>query len=178
MDLFYTAAPTNQKRRIHFHKWMLELHQRLHTLKKDQEISGNELLAQVAREMVREHWLLCLDEFQVTDIADALLIRQLFMTLMAHGAVIVSTSNRHPTQLYKNGLQRDLFLPFIDLLMETCHVHSLEKSTTDYRMEKSQFEDHANQLYLSSRTSEHQQLWETIFRSRIQVNRRVRIFYS
>lgn len=134
MDMFFDAVPITQKKRVHFHKFMLDIHKKMHELR--QQGHHEDPIPFIADELLRESWLLCFDEFQVTDVADALILRRLFSALLARGFVMVATSNRPPSELYKNGLQRDLFLPFIDLLHEKCDVLSLEESTTDYRAVK------------------------------------------
>lgn len=128
MDLFYEELPENwRKRRIHFHDFMLNVHARLQKQK-----GMSDPLEVVAEEISKESILLCLDEFMVTDVADALILNRLFGHLFKRGIVLVTTSNRPPDQLYEGGLQRDLFLPFIALLKERCIVHAIG-SSTDYR---------------------------------------------
>lgn len=128
MDLFYEELPENwRKRRTHFHDFMLNVHSRLQKQK-----GKADPLEVVAEELLRESVLLCLDEFMVTDVADALILNRLFGHLFRKGVVLVTTSNRAPDQLYEGGLQRDLFLPFIALLKERCIVHEIG-SSIDYR---------------------------------------------
>ncbi|XP_072968829.1 uncharacterized protein [Typha angustifolia] len=128
MDLFYEKLPSNWRRkRIHFHDFMLNVHSRLQMHK-----GVADPLEVVAGEIADESILLCLDEFMVTDVADALILNRLFRHLFSKGIVLVSTSNRAPDQLYEGGLQRDLFLPFIETLKERCIVHAIG-SSTDYR---------------------------------------------
>ncbi|URD75790.1 AFG1-like ATPase [Musa troglodytarum] len=112
MDLFFNQLPSNwRKKRIHFHDFMLNVHSRLQMHK-----GVADPLEVVAAEISDESILLCLDEFMVTDVADALILNRLFRHLFSNGVVLVSTSNRAPDQLYEGGLQRDLFLPFIETL--------------------------------------------------------------
>ncbi|KAI8581318.1 hypothetical protein K450DRAFT_232479 [Umbelopsis ramanniana AG] len=131
MDLFYDTLPIERKRRVHFHAFMLDVHARVHRLKM-KEPERADVLGPIAADLASEAYVLCFDEFQVTDIADAMMLRKLFTELFARGVVVVTTSNRHPTELYKNGIQRKSFLPCIDLLLEKCEVVCLD-STTDYR---------------------------------------------
>ncbi|KAK1293760.1 hypothetical protein QJS10_CPB17g00138 [Acorus calamus] len=128
MDLFYDQLPSNwRKKRIHFHDFMLNVHSRL------QKHKGlADPLDVVAAEISDESILLCLDEFMVTDVADALILNRLFGHLFSKGLILVATSNRDPDKLYEGGLQRDLFLPFIATLKEMCVVHEIG-SSTDYR---------------------------------------------
>ncbi|KAF9603698.1 hypothetical protein IFM89_037461 [Coptis chinensis] len=139
MDLFYEQLPSNwRKKRIHFHDFMLNVHSRLQRHK-----GVADPLEVVAGEISDESILLCLDEFMVTDVADALILNRLFGHLFSNGVVsgninfmnseiLVSTSNRAPDNLYEGGLQRDLFLPFIASLKERCVVHEIG-SSVDYR---------------------------------------------
>ncbi|KAM6549883.1 hypothetical protein CsatB_021559 [Cannabis sativa] len=128
MDLFYDQLPCNwRKKRIHFHDFMLNVHTRL---QKHRGVADP--LEVVSAEISDEAILLCLDEFMVTDVADALILNRLFKHLFSDGVILVATSNRAPDNLYEGGLQRDLFLPFISTLKERCIVHQIG-SSVDYR---------------------------------------------
>ncbi|XVF47842.1 hypothetical protein PTKIN_Ptkin03bG0143200 [Pterospermum kingtungense] len=128
MDLFFDQLPSNwRKKRIHFHDFMLNVHSRLQRHK-----GVADPLEVVAGEISDEAILLCLDEFMVTDVADALILNRLFRHLFSNGIILVATSNRAPNNLYEGGLQRDLFLPFIETLKERCVVHEIG-SAVDYR---------------------------------------------
>jgi cell division protein ZapE len=129
MDLFFEAVTVKRKRRIHFHAFMQDVHQRLHAARKTEQ----DAIAPVAEEIAGESRLLCLDEMQITDIADAMIVGRLFTALLEQGTTIVTTSNLPPSELYRDGLNRQLFLPFIDLLEEKLEVLSLD-GETDYRL--------------------------------------------
>lgn len=130
MDLFHDVVDVTPKRRVHFHAFMQDVHKRLHAARQSQT---QDAIAPVARALAKEARLLCLDEMQITDIADAMIVGRLFEGLLAHGTVIVTTSNLAPDQLYRNGLNRQLFLPFIALIKDRLDVISLD-SPTDYRL--------------------------------------------
>merc|ERR1719230_1415258 len=98
-----------------------------------QGAGADDLVAQVASEMLSEAWLLCFDEFQVTHISDAIILKRIFEVLFQRGAIVVATSNRPPEDLYLNGLNRALFLPFIPMLKDFCTVHAFG-AEVDYRM--------------------------------------------
>ncbi|KAG2042171.1 AFG1-like ATPase-domain-containing protein [Suillus americanus] len=134
MDLFYQTLPPSitRKRRVHFHAFMIDAHKRIHAAKMTMGHSGGDPIAPVARDLANGAYVLCFDEFQVTDIADAMILRRLLEGLMNHGVVCVITSNRHPDDLYKNGIQRSSFIPAIELLKSRFEVTDLD-SGTDYR---------------------------------------------
>lgn len=134
MNLFFDSLPPMEKQKVHFHKFMLNIHKQLHNAKMIQKLQGDEVFDYVIQSTLSKGKILCFDEFQVTDVADALILKRLFTGLLQNGTVIVATSNRPPGDLYKAGLQRDLFLPFIDLLEERCAVVSMWESDMDYRL--------------------------------------------
>jgi cell division protein ZapE len=130
MDLFFAAAPVANKRRVHFHAFMLDVHARI---ERERRARTREPVAKVAADLAAEALLLCFDEFQVNDIADAMILERLFRALFEAGTVVVATSNRPPDRLYEHGLQRDRFLPFIELLDERLDRLELD-SGRDYRL--------------------------------------------
>ncbi|MCG8693725.1 MAG: AFG1 family ATPase [Minwuiales bacterium] len=135
MDLFFDTVPIERKRRVHFHAFMLEVHAAAHEFRqtpKDQR-DGDDPIAPIAARIAAEAILLCFDEFQVQDVADAMILGRLFSALFDHGVVVVATSNRPPDDLYIGGLNRELFLPFIELFKERLDLLHLN-GPKDHRM--------------------------------------------
>lgn len=152
MDLFFNIAPLATKRRVHFHEFMLEIHNDLKTwhslstqqrkleIKNLSNLQGEKTdlddpMPAIAHQIANKATLLCFDELQVTDIADAMVVARLFKALLDQGVVVVATSNRPPDDLYKNGLNRHRFVPFIDRIKETMEVVSLN-GPIDYRFDR------------------------------------------
>ena len=135
MDLFYGHAPVNPKRRLHFHAFMLEVHRWIHRWRKNGGAAnrGADPIPALAADMASTASLLCFDEFEIRDVADALIMRRLFSALWAQEVVVVMTSNWSPDDLYLNGLQRELFLPFIALIKDRIDVVKLD-AQFDYRL--------------------------------------------
>lgn len=130
MDLFFACVPTPLKRRVHFHSFMLEMHERI---ERERRSRTAEPIVKVARDLADEATLLCFDEFEVDNIADAMILDRLFTALFDAGIVVVATSNREPDELYRHGLNRERFLPFIDLLKQKLFVLHLDNGR-DYRL--------------------------------------------
>lgn len=138
MDLMFDALPGNSKKRVHFHSFMADVHDRIYKwrqLLKEGSVKGDDPIAPVAETLAAEASVLCFDEFAVTDIADAMILGRLFTALFQHGVIVIATSNVAPERLYENGLNRALFLPFIAMLTERMTVRELV-SRTDFRLEK------------------------------------------
>jgi len=138
MDLFFDSSPVERKRRAHFHEFMLDVHERIYLIRQKMkfgEHEGQDPIEFVAEQLAAEAWLLCFDEFHVTDIADAMILGRLFARLFERDVVVVATANVPPDQLYKDGLNRALFVPFIAMLNARMDVVRLA-ARTDFRLEK------------------------------------------
>lgn len=141
MDLFFAGAAVQKKRRVHFHAFMQEVHAEIFRYRQlagddpEKKAGGDDPIRPTAKKIAKSAWLLCFDEMQVSDVADAMILGRLFEKLFQRGVVIVATSNRHPDDLYKGGLNRQLFLPFIALFKEKLDVLHLAASR-DYRLQR------------------------------------------
>ena len=139
MDLFFDSSPVERKRRAHFHEFMLDVHERIYLIRQKikfgEHEGGDDPIESVAEQLAAEAWLLCFDEFHVTDIADAMILGRLFARLFERDVVVVATANVRPDELYKDGLNRALFVPFIAMLNARMDVVRLA-ARTDFRLEK------------------------------------------
>jgi cell division protein ZapE len=144
MDVFFRLAPIEQKQRVHFHAFMIDVHARINQWRKLDKVErraspyhkrgdGDDPIVPVARALAEQATLLCFDEFHVTDITDAMILARLFEALWGAGVVVVATSNRSPTDLYKNGLNRALFVPFIDIMPDHFVIFDFD-GQTDHRL--------------------------------------------
>lgn len=138
MDMFFELLPVERKRRAHFNDFMADVHERINAHRqalKRGETKQEDPIPPVAKALAQQAWVLCFDEFTVTDIADAMILSRLFSALFERGVVLIATSNVAPDNLYPNGLNRQLFLPFVSILKTRVEVINLD-SRTDYRLEK------------------------------------------
>src|SRR5437879_10179824 len=138
MDLFFATSAVKRKRRAHFHEFMSDVHDRVREYRSRIKVAttnGEDPIRLTAAAIAEETWLLCFDEFHVADIADAMILGRLFTRLFELGVVIVATSNVAPSDLYKDGLNRALFLPFIAMIERHMEVLPL-KARTDFPLEK------------------------------------------
>ena len=134
MDIFFATAPIAEKRRVHFHAFMLEVQETLHRWRQEMG-KQDDVIGALADKIAGEATLLCFDEFHVTNIADAMILGRLFEALFERGVVVVATSNWAPDDLYAGGLQRDRFLPFIALIKDKLDVLELD-AARDYRLQR------------------------------------------
>ncbi len=138
MDLFFKACQADRKRRTHFNDFMADVHNRIHAHRqafKTGDTKEEDPVAPVAQALAADAWVLCFDEFSVTDIADAMILSRLFTALFAAGVVLVATSNVAPDDLYRDGLNRQLFQPFLRVLKDQTDVIALD-GPSDYRMQR------------------------------------------
>ncbi|MCR5878357.1 cell division protein ZapE [Phenylobacterium sp. J367] len=167
MDLFFETVPVEKKRRTHFHVFMGEIHRLIDAWRKGDaaarkarfgQSKGDDPIPPVADVVADGARLLCFDEFQVTDIADAMILGRLFEALFARGVTLVATSNRHPDQLYKDGINRQLFLPFIDLLKSKVEVVEVA-GAHDYRLDRLR----AAGTWFSPNDPDHQRVFDDLW---------------
>ena len=172
MDLFFNSLKTERKSRLHFHHFMLRVHKELTLL-----AGQKNPLVKIAKKFASETDLICFDEFFVDDITDAMILAGMFEALFAEGVVLVATSNIHPTDLYKNGLQRARFLPAIALIESHCEIYNLDGGK-DYRLDRlseaeiyhSPLDDEAESLM--ARTFENLANGEKSFNKTLMINGR------
>ncbi len=164
MDVFFDNAVVEEKKQVHFHAFMLDVHSRLSRFRQGEKAGKGPVaadpIAALAKVIAERAWLLCFDEFHVTNIADAMILGRLFEALFDLGVVVVTTSNRPPRDLYKDGLHRERFQPFIDLLEERLDVLELDGGV-DYRLELMR----GANLYITPATLENRHKLECYFRS-------------
>ncbi|MER8980346.1 cell division protein ZapE [Mesorhizobium sp. M0870] len=138
MDMFFDLLPVRRKRRVHFNDFMADVQDRIQKhrqARKNGDVREDDPIPPVAKALAEQAWVLCFDEFSVTDIADAMILSRLFSALFASGVVLVATSNVAPENLYRDGLNRQLFLPFIGILERHTQVLALD-ADKDYRLDK------------------------------------------
>lgn len=161
MDMFFATTSIAPKRRVHYHAFMMQVHARIHAWREKNraDLKEKDPIPPLAAALAEESRLLCLDEFQVTDVADAMILGRLFTALLNHGVTVLMTSNRAPDQLYLHGLQRDRFLKFIDLIEKRLHVIRLD-SDEDYRLKQLRALD---EVYVTGKPKEAQAKMDAAF---------------
>ena len=132
MNLFFQSLDFSEKRRVHFHEFMLEFHQKT---KKIRTFKNKDPVKIICNDLAKEIKVLCFDEFQIVDITDAMIVGRLFEELISTGVIIITTSNFKPHELYKDGLNRQLFIPFINLIEDKFKILEVD-SKVDYRKKK------------------------------------------
>ena len=132
MDLFFEIIKVKRKRRVHFHEFMSEVHEKIDIARREKKLDP---IKQVAFQIISDINVICLDEIQINDVADAMIVGRLFEHFFKNNLIVVTTSNRAPIDLYKNGLNRQLFLPFIDLINKNMDIENIE-SGKDFRRSK------------------------------------------
>jgi len=165
MDIFFEHAPVRLKRRVHFHSFLLDVQQRIHKWRHEPRPDGEyDPIPPLAHSLACESRLLCFDEFQVTDISDAAILHRLLEELLLrYNVVLVATSNRPPVDLYKNGINRELFLPCIHLMNQELDIVDMD-SDTDHRLLTGALDS----MYLSPNSSENRRVYEGLWRKAIQ----------
>lgn len=172
MDLFFDSAPVTKKRRIHFHGFMAEVHSHVDAWRKGDAAArrlrfgqartkqggGDDPIVPTAELIADQARLLCFDELQVTDIADAMILGRLFEALFERGVTLVATSNRPPDDLYKDGLNRQLFLPFIDMLKSRMDVVAI-KGPKDFRLDRLK----SARVWLAPIDPDHERTFDTLW---------------
>lgn len=133
LDLFFSSIPFDEKLKIHFHKFILDFHKKLNALRANSKGKSSDYITQIAKELSERYKVICLDELQINNIVDAMVVGRLFESLLHNGCYIFFTSNRHPSELFKDGLQRERFLPFIHLIEDKLDVFELN-NYEDYRL--------------------------------------------
>ncbi len=159
INIFFEQLVVSKKRRVHFHEFMEEIHKGINKARQQGE---SDPILSVARTVAKDNIVLCLDEVQISDIADAMIVGRLFSQLFDMGVVLVTTSNRHPGDLYKNGINRQIFIPFINLIMENLKVIRLNVAK-DYRRDRL-----INQpLYFTPNISKNKLAFDRLWRSMV-----------
>lgn len=156
MDIFFQTLPKKEAHRVHFHEFMKDVHGLLNRLRRKKD--RHDIIKMAAADLSKNMHILCLDEFEVSDIADAMLLERLFNALFEKGVILVTTSNFSPEELYKDGLQRQSFLPFLDLLDQNCDILSLA-SPHDYRRKFLV----SSSLWFSPRTQRNTEKFQDLF---------------
>ncbi|KAG2386595.1 hypothetical protein C9374_002339 [Naegleria lovaniensis] len=159
MDMFFKCVPLQKKLRVHFNSFMIDFHTKMHQLNRKNK-DGNANMEKLMDDIAENYHLICFDEFQVTDIADAMILKRLFEGLLNRGVVVVKTSNRMPDNLYENGINREAFLPFIDVVKMKYDVFDME-AVCDYRLSSG---NKQTNVYYTPHNKETEKILEELFK--------------